>query len=69
MKIRCCFVSDTVRDRIESSGMRKGDIAECLDLKPSTLSYRLSGRCAWKHEELVKLSELLHFDLEDAIKI
>ena len=68
MKIRC-YDPDQIRNLIESSGMRKVDIAENLGLKPYALSFRVHGRCSWKFEEIVKLSELLDFNLEDIIKV
>lgn len=68
MKIRC-YDLDQIKNLIESSGMRKADIAENLGLKPYALSFRIYGRCSWKYEEIVMLSELLGFHLEDIIKV
>ena len=68
MKIRC-YDSDQIKHFVESSDMRKADIAKNLGLKPYALSFRIHGRCSWKYEEIVKLSELLGFNLEAIIKI
>lgn len=68
MKIRC-YDPDQIKNLIESSGLKKTDIAEDLGLKPYALSFRIYGRCSWKYEEIVRLSELLGFNLEDIIKV
>lgn len=58
-----------VNSYIERSSFSKGEIADLIGMKAYSLSYRLSGRTAWKFEELSRLAKLLRFDISDVINV
>ena len=59
----------TLKQYIDSSGLKVGYLAEQLFLTRSGFWYKAQGRRMWKPKEVERLRELLRIPDEDAEKI
>ena len=53
-----------LREEIRKNFKNLGEFADAVGMERSTFSGRINGKTAWRHDEIVKMCEILNIPME-----